>query len=144
MNQSPPSPTPSPQSSSPPPFSPSSPIEPKPEQLDKRGLLSEERTKLAAERTFLAWLRTGMTSIGIGIAIARFIIFREIEHQQLGHLVGQLLILWGISIFGFALISYNRTMRRFHTPAAHPFIGLVIATVILMILSFILFWIVVE
>lgn len=114
------------------------------DQIDQRGILSEERTKLAAERTFLAWLRTGMTSIGIGIAIARFIIFRNLENQHLGHLVGQLLVLWGIAIFGFALISYTHTMRRFRTSITYPFFGLVISTVILMILSFILFWIVVE
>lgn len=114
------------------------------EQHDKRDILAEERTKLAAERTFLAWLRTGLTSIGIGIAIARFIIFREIQHQHIGHFVGQLMILWGICIFGLALRSYQQTMQRFRTPAAYPFRGLVITTVILMILSFILFWIVVE
>lgn len=118
-----------------------------PESSDQRHLLAEERTKLAAERTFLAWIRTGMTSIGIGIAIARFIIFRQIEHQYIGHLIGKLLILWGIGIFIFALFSYGRTIRRFQpSPSSSqlPFTGLIIATIILIVLSFILFWIVVE
>jgi putative membrane protein len=116
-----------------------------PEEFDKRNTVAEERTKLAAERTFLAWIRTGMTSMGIGIAIARFIIFRQIEHQQIGHLIGQLLILWGISIFVLALISYSRSVRRFK-PAlmGPPFAGLTIVTILLIIFSLILFWIVVE
>lgn len=31
------------------------------------------RTYLAAERTYLAWLRTGLTSIGIALAVGRLI-----------------------------------------------------------------------
>ncbi len=113
--------------------------------LDERNLLAQERTQLAAERTFLAWIRTGLTSIGIGIALARFIIFRQSEHQHLGHFIGQMLILWGIAIFGIALISYRRTARQIKAaPYQGAFTGLTIATMILIILGLALFWIVVE
>lgn len=116
-----------------------------PKEIDKRNHLAEERTKLAAERTFLAWIRTGMTSIGIGIAIARFIIFRQIEHQQIGHFLGQLLILWGICIFILALVSYSRTVRQFKPAYVDlSFIGLVIVTFLLILVCSILFWIIVK
>lgn len=116
-----------------------------PDSLDKRNHLAEERTKLAAERTFLSWLRTGMTSMGIGIALARLIVFKQIEHQRLGQLIGQLLILWGICIFILSLISYYRSARRFTSVSTGPsFVALVMITIILIIISFFLFWIVVD
>ena len=102
-------------------------------------------------RTFLSWLRTGLTSIGLGIAIAKFIIFHTPEKQFIGHLMGQLLILWGICIFFFALIGFRRSYHKLAKsiplrakPYQYSFIGLTIVTTILIILSFVLFWIVVE
>lgn len=113
-------------------------------EIDKNAL-DRERTRLAAERTFLAWIRTGLTSIGIGIALARFIIFHTILHEQIGKLAGQLLILWGICIFCFALYSYRRICLQLKSSSFwRSYTGLTIATVVLIILSFILFWIVVE
>lgn len=124
--------------------SPSSPLNPQ-TQENERNILAEERTQLAAERTFLSWIRTGLTSIGIGIALARFIIFRQFEHQLLGHFIGQMLILWGIGIFIFALMSYRRTTRQIKAPPYWgSFAGLTIVTAILIVLSLALFWIIVE
>lgn len=109
-------------------------------------ILAQERTLLAAERTFLSWIRTGLTSIGLGIAIARFIVFKNISHQHLGHRVGQLLILWGIGIFVCSLVSYKRSCKKLKqmAPTQDSFAGLTIATIVLILLSLILFWIVVE
>ena len=115
------------------------------QQDDDRNALARERTQLAAERTFLSWIRTGLTSIGIGIALARLITFRELEHQQMSHFIGQLLILWGTSIFGFALFSYRRTCSQIKgAPYWGSFTGLTIATIILIFLSLALFWIILE
>lgn len=110
-----------------------------------KNALDRERTRLAAERTFLAWIRTGLTSIGIGIALAKFIIFHTIVHEQIAKISGQLLILWGICIFCFALFSYRRICIQLHSITFwRAYTGLTIATFVLIILSFILFWIVVE
>lgn len=113
---------------------------------DERNILAQERTQLAAERTFLSWIRTGLTSIGIGIALARFIIFQQSEHQRLGHIIGQLLILWGVAIFVIALVSYRRTASQLKAAPYKrgSFVGLTLATIILIILTLALFWIVVE
>ena len=40
---------------------------------DPRTDLAAERTKLAKERTFAAWIRTGLSSAGIGIALAKLV-----------------------------------------------------------------------
>lgn len=110
-----------------------------------KNALDRERTRMAAERTFLAWIRTGLTSIGIGIALAKFIIFHTIIHEQIGKISGKLLILWGICIFCFALFSYRRICIQLHSGVFwKAYAGLTIATVFLIILSFILFWIVVD
>jgi len=116
-----------------------------PSQLEfERNLLAHERTQLAVERTFLAWLRTGLTSVGIGIAIARLIIFENVHHEYLANIVGQLLVLWGVAIFIFALVSYQRTNRKLNQtfPYTSSYIGLAIATLVLIILSLVLFWII--
>jgi putative membrane protein len=119
---------------------------PKPQSLEQeRNMLAQERTLLASERTFLAWLRTGLTSIGIGIAIARLLLFQNLEKAHLAQLVGQLLIVWGLVIFGFALVSYRRTCKKLssslNTP--HSFTSLTLLTLCLALLSLTLFWIVV-
>src|ERR1700722_4065297 len=90
------------------------------ERIDERTNLAQERTLLAAERTFLAWIRTGLTSIGLGVALARLIVFANAEHQHIGHLIGQLLIMWGICTFGFALISYRRSCYKIAQLTSFP------------------------
>lgn len=114
----------------------------------ERNAFAQERTLLASERTFLSWIRTGLTGIGIGIAIARLVIFKTSFHQHIANWIGQLLILWGISIFIFALISYYRSCKKIEKSSSqsHPhrsfLVGLSFITIILIILSFISFWIV--
>lgn len=111
----------------------------------ERNLLSQERTLLSSERTFLSWLRTGLTSIGIGIAIARLLLFENVQSAYLAHLVGQLLIVWGIAIFIFALGSYHRTYKKLYplNKLSHYFTTVAFLTLALIVLSFILFWIII-
>lgn len=114
----------------------------------ERNLLAQERTRLASERTFLSWLRTGLTGIGIGIAIARLVIFQTPFHQKIAHWIGQFLILWGIGIFLFALISYRRSVKKIGTTSLTTyhatFWGLSFITMALIIFTVVLLWIVVE
>lgn len=81
--------------------------------LFTRDELATERTQLAAERTFLSWIRTGLTGVAGGLAVARLIAFQTLEHKRIAQWVGELLIVWGIIIFIFGLISYRRNCRRF-------------------------------
>lgn len=116
--------------------------------LDReRNKLALEQALFAVERTFLAWVRTGMTSVGLGIAIARFVIFKNINHEMTGHRIGQLMVLWGVGVFIFALLSYNKSYSEIAPNKAKkqlPFIGLTFATIVLIGLSFLLFWIIIE
>ncbi|CUI17883.1 conserved putative membrane protein [Candidatus Protochlamydia naegleriophila] len=115
---------------------------------NERNLLAQERTRLASERTFLSWIRTGLTGIGIGIAIARLVTFQTYSHQKMAHWIGQFLILWGIGIFLFALISYRRSVKKIEmtsfTAYHATFWGLSFITIALIIFTFVLLWIVVE
>ena len=111
----------------------------------ERNKLANERTLLASERTFLSWLRTGLTSIGIGIAIARLLIFNNPQKEYIADLIGQLLIVWGIIIFIFSLISYRRSYKKLN-PSINNFYaltGLTFLTSLLILLSCVLFWIIV-
>lgn len=115
------------------------------QQTERRDALAEERTRLAAERTFLAWLRTGMTSVGIGIALARFIIFREGVDQRLGHGIGQVLVLWGGAVFVFALLNYRKRMNLLpNYPGIPSFYGIALFTAVLVVVSLILLGIIVD
>jgi putative membrane protein len=69
------------------------------------------RTLLAAERTFSAWIRTGLAGVGGGLVIVKLIPFKNVGHQKLAHIAGQLLVIWGAAIFAFSLWDYWRTYR---------------------------------
>jgi putative membrane protein len=79
---------------------------------DIRTDLAKERNRLAAERTFSAWLRTGLAGVGGGVAIMKFLSFTHETHEILAHIIGQMLVLWGILIFIFALTGYYVTCKR--------------------------------
>ena len=117
------------------------------EEKNYQGLwIAEEQMRLASERTFLAWLRTGMTSTGLGIAIAKFLEFKNPFNATTGKLAGMLLIIWGISIFAFALSSYQRNCQTLHVfeakkPAVQP---LTIVTSILILITIVLLVIILE
>lgn len=78
----------------------------------ERNLLAAERTWLAAERTFSAWMRTGLAGVGGGLGVIHFLIFENPLNKFAANLVGELLIVWGMSIFVFAYISYSRFCKR--------------------------------
>jgi uncharacterized membrane protein YidH (DUF202 family) len=111
---------------------------------DQSIALARERTLLAAERTFLSWIQTGLTSMGISLAIARLLIFQTTEATHIARLVEPLLILWGVGIFVFALINYQRSHQKLtlSMPTLHSLTGLTLMTLILIILCSLLFWIV--
>jgi putative membrane protein len=78
----------------------------------ERTEMASERTRLAAERTFSAWIRTGLAGVGGGLAIIHFFVFYNEYHRLAAHWMGQLLILWGISIFIYALYGYHRAIKQ--------------------------------
>lgn len=117
------------------------------QELDRqRTLLATERTRLAAERTLLSWIRTGLTGIGVGLAVARLLVFEQPWHQKIAHTVGQLLIVWGILIFIYALISYRRSCRQLELAISyrHVLIGITALVSLLSILSFLLLLMLIE
>lgn len=77
----------------------------------KRTALASERTLLAAERTFLAWLRTGMAGLGGGILVTRLLVFENYSHWVAAQIVGHCLMLWGMGLFIYALVGYNRIRK---------------------------------
>lgn len=77
--------------------------------------LARIRTVLAAERTFSAWVRTGLATLGGGLAIVKLVPFKQVEHEWIARLTGQLLIIAGCGIFLFALVNYGRTRRALGT-----------------------------
>lgn len=107
---------------------------------------AEEQLRMSAERTYLSWVRTGLTSVGIGIAIAKFILFRSALNQTTGRWIGQLLILWGMGVFMFALLSYKKSYQKLKIVRndKYPFAPLAIITAFLLFISIILFIIVSE
>lgn len=117
-----------------------------PNNKNENTLFAEEQIRMASERTFLAWVRTGLTSVGIGIAIAKFILFRSAINQTTGKWVGLLLILWGLGIFIFALLSYQKSYRKLKLfkLEKHPLVPLTIITGVLVFISLTLFLIVLE
>ena len=105
--------------------------------------LASERTLLAAERTFSAWLRTGLAALGGGLAVARALIFKSYEHQQVARVIGGLLVIWGAGIFVYAIISYHRTcMRLSQEGLSRNSLGaMILITAILLIVAALVFWI---
>ncbi len=83
-----------------------------------RDELASERTLLAAERTFSAWIRTGLAALGGGLAVVRALVYSSSIHKVVSYVIGGLLVIWGASIFVYALISYHRTERDFRKRAS--------------------------
>lgn len=107
---------------------------------------AEEQIRMAAERTYLSWIRTGLTSMGIGIAIAKFIIFRSSFNKYTGRWAGLLLLFWSLGIFMFALLSYRKSYQRLRIFQAnqHPLRPMVVITTILICITLILIVIIVD
>lgn len=85
------------------------------ELAKERNILANERTHLAAQRTLSAWIRTGLASVGGGFAIVRLLSFEQVTHRLLAHAVGEILIIWGMSIFILALLNYKASCKQLNT-----------------------------
>jgi putative membrane protein len=76
------------------------------EWAEERTEWAQHRTLLANERNFSAWLRTGMSAMGGGIAIARFL-----DGEESGFLVrimGIILVILGAGTCAIAYWRFNR------------------------------------
>ncbi len=104
--------------------------------------LAKERTLLAAERTFSAWIRTGLAGMAGGLAIVRLITFQSFPHRVAAHVIGALLIIWGGTVFLFALLSYRRTRATLveHDVDHRPLPVLMLLTSILIVVAVIVLW----
>jgi putative membrane protein len=69
------------------------------------------RTYLAAERTYLAWLRTGLTSIGIALAVGRLIPALIDASQAAFAVLGIGYGLLGVFLIIYAAVSARRIRR---------------------------------
>ena len=74
--------------------------------------LSMERTILSAERSFSAWIRTGLAALGVGVAVARAIVFKTYAHQLIANIISALLIVLAAIMFSYGLKSYHRIHTR--------------------------------
>ncbi len=113
------------------------------EPSQERDELARERTLLAAERTFSAWIRTGLAGVGGGLAITRAIVFKSYEHQIMAQAVGVLLVIWGASLFAYAIVDYRRISLRL-TQESVPNKSLrvlMLMTVTLLIIALLVLWI---
>ena len=108
--------------------------------------LASERTLLAAERTFSAWIRTGLAGVGGGLAVVRLLIFKSYEHQVVAHVIGALLVIWGASIFIYAIIDYRRTCARLMQagPSKNSLRAFLLMTTVLLIVAALVFWITLQ
>jgi len=108
--------------------------------------LASERTLLAAQRTFSAWIRTGLAGVGGGLAVARLLNIQSYEHQVVAHVIGVLLVIWGASIFIYAIIDYRRTCARLmqEGPSKNSLRALLLMTAVLLIVAALVFWLTLQ
>ncbi|MHB1038550.1 MAG: YidH family protein [Pirellulales bacterium] len=111
-----------------------------------RDELASERTLLAAERTFSAWIRTGLAALGGGLAVARALVFKSNEHQAVARVIGWLLVIWGASIFVYAIIGYRRTCARLSQEGVpnNSLGAMILMTAMLLIIATLVFWITLQ
>lgn len=108
-----------------------------------RDELASERTLLAAERTFSAWIRTGLAGVGGGLAVPRVLIFNSYEHLIVARVIGVLLVIWGASIFIYAINDYRRTSMRLKQDGLpkNSLHALLLMTAVLLIVAALVLWI---
>ncbi|MHB0987649.1 MAG: YidH family protein [Bellilinea sp.] len=101
---------------------------------------------MAAERTFSAWIRTGLTALGGGLAVARALAFKSYMHQEVARVIGGLLVIWGASIFVYAIISYHRTCARLSQVglSRNSLGAMILMTAMLLIVAALVFWITLQ
>lgn len=74
--------------------------------------LALDRTLLSSERTFSAWIPTGLAGVGGGLAVSRALVFQSPVQQVIATVVAGLLVIWGGSLFVYAMIHYRRNCVR--------------------------------
>jgi uncharacterized membrane protein YidH (DUF202 family) len=82
----------------------------------------------------------------LGLAVARVLIFRSFEHQVVAHVIGALLVMWGASIFIYAIIDYLRTCAKLKQegPSKNSLRALLLMTAVLLIVAALTFWITLQ
>lgn len=107
--------------------------------------LAQERTLLAAERTFSAWLNTALGAMAGGLAILRLLIFKTIFHKILAHIIGNMLIMWGMLLIVFAAIDYKKIAHALPKTTSYKgsVIGFYIIIIPLLVMSLLLLLIIV-
>ena len=78
--------------------------------------LGRDRTILANERTYAAWIRTGLTSLGVGLAVERFM--PGVAPPYSIRTIASLLIL--ISFAAFFIASWRHINRNLSDVGAIP------------------------
>lgn len=111
-----------------------------------RDELSVERTLLSTQRTFSAWIRTGLAALGVGLAVARALIFNNYTHQVIANVIGELLVILAAIIFAYAIISCHRACTRLSQEGfLKNLLGaMILMTVILLIIPTLVFWITIK
>lgn len=108
--------------------------------------LASKRTFLAAERTFSAWIRTGLAGVGGGLAVADLLILENSEHQVMATVIGALLIVWGASVFIYAISDYRRTCARLMQEGSskNSLITFMLMSMVLLIVTALAIWITLQ
>ena len=106
-------------------------------------MLAEERTLLASERTFSAWLRTALAAIAGGVAILRLISFKSDTHRIIAHIIGEMLIFWGILLIILSSIDYKKTREKLVIAKNYKSspLGFIIIVFPLLIMCALLIWV---
>jgi putative membrane protein len=94
------------------------------------GRRPDTQAELANERTYLAWLRTGLALVAVGVAAERILPAEGIIWAR--QLIGVTLILAGVVTAALAPRRWQSVDRalRAGRPIPHPFVGYMVATVI--------------
>lgn len=80
------------------------------ELAEERTNWALERTRLAKERTYAAWFRTGMTAVGVGLAMEKFV--PTIQYRWVLETLGIVFVCAGILIFGMGFKTYHAVMKK--------------------------------
>ena len=80
--------------------------------------------------------------IGGGLAVACALVFKRYAHQVLAHVIGVLLVIWGASIFVYAIFSYRRTCARLSQEglSRNSLGAMILMTAMLLIIATLVFW----
>ena len=108
--------------------------------------LDSERTLLAAERTYSAWIRTGLAALGGGLAIVRALVDSSDESVAVSHVIGGMLVILGVGIFIYAILSYHRSCVRLSQKglSKNSLGAMVLITIFLLIIAGLVFWLTLQ